>query len=187
MDKYDIIEAACGATDNGRCKSTLAFFVEELFVGEGPSNEDSEPLDEFFVEKPIVKMYEETSEGQEYYCFDFVYRSARDEDLKLHWRFLDNYVKMYSETSDESERVPVLIATVVPISLNGEFTIFAKVAIPESIVRVQYAGENECTVKMMFVKDNVFFMQFDEEIVDKKRIEADMRREFEEEARTSLA
>lgn len=177
MDKNDILSAVVGTDENNRCKCTVGFFVEAYSDGPEPKL-----LDEYYLEKPAIELSEFTDEeGDEYYTAEFIYKSRRDEDLKLQWKFLDRYVERLLNASEKGEALPMLSVSFVPIIHNGEVSIFAKTAMPDSITKLEYAGEQLCAIQMIFLKQNVYFLEHDKELIDKPGLEIEVAKEIDAE------
>lgn len=176
MEYTDIIDAVVGPDDYGKCKTTFALFVEEW-----PSLEEKPALDEFFCEKPIIDITEYNDGEDDFYCFEFIYKSRRDEDLTQQWNFLNKFVKLFANVPEDAEAIPVLVLNLMPTSLNGKYSIFARPALPDSITWIQYAGEDSCSIKMACLKQNVFFLEHDDDLIDRRAIEVEAMREVTEE------
>lgn len=177
MDCMEIINAVVGANDQGRCKTTLGFIVEK-------ANDESEDslLDEFFVEKPIVQISDFIGDDKnEYFCFEFVYKSRRDEDLKQQWSFAERYVARLSNTEQATVDLPVLTVSMIPKSMRGKYSILAKAILPDSIIKIEYAGDNVCSIRMLALKENVLFLEHDDDVIDSQSIEAEVIREIDDE------
>lgn len=177
MEAIDILKAATGENAEGKYRSTIAFFVEK----DGIETDDS-LLDEFYVQKPIVQVAEfADAEGNEYYSLEFIYKSRRDADLKQHWDFLDRFIAKLSGASEEEENAIVLSVILLPIELRDQYSILAKPLIPDTIMKVEYAGDNRCSIKILVLKNNVLFLSHDDEALDRKKLEEEVMREVDEE------
>ena len=179
MDINNIVDAVVGADSNGRCKTTIGFFVER--PSEVRDTEANKLLAEFFVEKPIVEMCEfADAEGNEFISVEFVYSSKRDADLKQQWMFLERYVNHFINEVDQNQK-PVLIASFLPRVYGGKHSILAQNALPDAISRTEYAGENGSSIKLLFLKDNVLFLTHDDDLIERQSIEAEVSNEIDEE------
>lgn len=177
MTENEIMSAVVGPDHQGRCKNTIGFFVEEWF-----ENGDIKLLDEYFVQKPIVEISEFSDENnQQYYCVNFVYKSKRDEDLKQQWCFMDYFVSKSLQNVDKQDSIVVLLVSLVPFAYNGKYSVFAKFGIPNSIVYTEQAIDGVCTIKILFLKENVCVMSNDEDLVDKQTIEYEVSAELDAE------
>lgn len=177
MTPEKLFEAVVGAEENGRCKNTIALVVEE----EAAEGEERKLLDEFFVEKPVVQMFSfNDADDMEFFQIEFQYRSRRDADLKQHWDFLDRYVQRFHNTA-ETAPTPILTVSLVPIRFRGKYSVLAQCALPDSINKIEYAGEDCCSIKMLFVKDDVLFLAHDDDLVDIRTLEAEVNREIDRE------
>lgn len=173
MESMDLLNAVVGADAAGRCKTTVAFFVEK-----DGDNADDSLIDEFYAEKPIIQMSEYgDAAGNEYYCIEFVYKSRRDEDLRQQWLFLERFVERVN--SDSASDEIVLTVSFIPKSLDGKYSILAKDILPDSMIRVEYAGNNACSIRVLVLKENVLFLAHDEKLIDKRYLEAEVAREID--------
>lgn len=176
VDVNKILEAVIGEDQQGRCKTTVGFFVEE------PADEgENRLLDEFYVEKPIIQISDfSDADDNLYYSIEFLYKSRRDEDLKQQWFFLERYVERCKTFTGDAEKMPILVISLVPQSLKGKYSILCNPALPDSITRIEYAGDNTCVVRVLFFSEDVMFISHDESIVDIQEIAAEVEREIDE-------
>lgn len=177
MTADEIIRAVVGPDQQGRCKTTIGFFVENWF-SDGSEN----LLDEHYVQKPIVQISEfSDSENREYYCFDFIYKSKRDEDLKRQWRFLENFISKCLGNSEKTNPQTVLNVSIVPMEYNGKYSLFAKLGIPNSIVYTERAIDQACTIKIVFLKEDVCVWSHDEDLINQQQIVNEVTMELDAE------
>lgn len=176
MEWNEVISAVVGPNDQGRYKNTIGFFVEEWF-----EDGTEKLLDEYYVQKPIVQISEFSDDNHEYYCFDFIYGSKRDEDLRRQWDFLKKFVARSLKNIDKTESATVLHVSFIPTSLKGKYSLFAKLGIPNTIVYTESALDGSCTIKIIFLKEDVIVLSHDEDLVDMHQIEREAELELEEE------
>lgn len=174
MEILELIDNVVGVDQQGKCKNTIAFFVEKNREGA-----DSLILEEFMVEKPVVNFSDFSDEnGNVFFNVEFVYKSCRDEDLKQQWQLFDRFVKRVNNTEQEEE-LPVLSISIIPISLRGKYSVLIESVLPDSLVKVEYAGESICTIRALAFKEDVSFLKHDDELIDRQQIEAEVSRDID--------
>lgn len=181
MNNIEILDAVVGANESGRCKTVVGFFVEE-----GTDKDDAKVLDEYFVTKPIIEFAEfSDDEENEYYSVAFNYKSARDEDFRLQWQFLRKFASRCSDAISKEETAPVLLASFVPTSYGGKYSILASFAFADSITRTEYAADSSASIRMLFLKENVLFLENDDDLIDPRSIQVEASREIDSELSSS--
>lgn len=177
MEFIDVLNAVIGPNEQGKYKTTIGFFVEEV-----TADGTHKTIDEFYIQKPLVQMSQfSDGEGKEYCCIEFVYKSKRDADLKQQWQFLERFVSLCLKLAQEGKELPALSISFIPISLEGKYSVLAQAAFPDSISCTEYATNHSCSIKTLFLKENIIALEHDDELVDYRKLEAEVSRDIDAE------
>lgn len=178
MDIKQILDAVHGPNAEGKKKTKFGLFHE--IWGEDGS---VEAVDELYISKPIINVSRLPGQDNDiYYCFEFVFRSNKDEDFKQMWRFLDRFANDSIQVEDEATKVPGLTLSIFPDEFNGEYFILAEIPLVDMIEKMELAGVKFASIRLYFEESCVQFLQNDEETFNAKALRDEILREMESES-----
>lgn len=177
MEVKQILDAVNGPNEQGKKKTKIGLFYDLL--GEDGSTEE---ISKLYISKPIVNVSRLPDDNNNiYYCFEFVFRSHKDEDYKQMWRFLDKYATDSLSVKEEDTKVPGLAISIIPDALGGEYFILAEIPLVDMIEKTEVAGAQLASIRLYFMENSVQFLQNDPETYNLKSLYDEVARDFENE------
>lgn len=176
MDVKQILDAIVGTNKEGKKKTTIGL-VYEMWNEDG----SDELNDQLIISKPIINVSRFTENNEIYYCFEFNFKSNRDEDYKKMWFFLDRFARDSFEVKEEDTKVPGLTMTIIPDEFKGEYFVLASIPLVELIEKTEHAGFKNASISMYFEESTVKFLQNDPDTYNASILQQEIIREYEQE------
>ena len=176
MEIKQILDAVHGPNADGRKKTRFGLFYEMNDI-----DGNVEEVEHLFISKPIINVSRVTKNDYELvYCFEFVFRSYKDEDYKQMWRFLDHYASdSLDQVKEDSTKIPVLTLSIFPDALEGEYFILASLPLLEMIEKTEHAGIKTSSIRLYFEEECVQFLQNDPDSFNIQALRDEIVREQE--------
>lgn len=175
MDVRQIIDAIHGPGKDGKKKTAIGLVYE--MWGEDGSEELNDRL---IMSKPIVNVSRFPAENNDiFYCFEFEFRSNKDEDYKKLWLFLERFAKDSFNVKEEDTKVPGLTISIVPDAFRGEYFVLASIPLVDLIEKIEHAGQKPASIRLYFEETNVQFLQNDPDTFNTRILQEEILRERE--------
>lgn len=148
MDLQELFNLASGVNEDKTNKSSIA--ITTMFM-----DGETEDVDETFsyaTPAPIVKIENRSN----YVQVDLVFDHHLNEALRVIWATLEKYGQDLSENADETYDIPILLLTVVPLSLKGVTNIAMFNPIIWTLQPENPLAETANTIRLLFNADDVY-------------------------------
>lgn len=148
MDLQELFNLASGVNEDKTNKSSIA--ITTMFM-----DGETEEVDETFSyasAAPVVKIENRSN----YVQIDLVFDHHLNEALRVIWATLEKYGQDLSENADETYDIPILLLTVVPLSLKGVTNIAMFNPIIWTLQPENPLAETANTIRLLFNTDDVY-------------------------------
>ena len=148
MDLQELFNLASGVNEDETKKSSIA--ITTMFM-----DGETEEVDETFSyasPAPVVKIENRSN----YVQVDLVFDHHLNEALRVIWATLEKYGHDLSENADETYDIPMLLLTVVPLSLKGVTNIAMFNPIIWTLQPENPLTETANTIRLLFESSDVY-------------------------------
>ncbi len=170
----DIVKSMCGINEDGTPRCGFAINKEMYKIG------DTDPIQTFarIASHPNIQMLRIPGYDKTYMKIDIFIDKFSKSDANMFLSYLNDYGKEVSEITDESENIPQIFCTFVPLEYKGQYYIVASLPLFWSLCASKINGEVDM-LTMLFDAETVVLYETNE--IDFDKILAIVESEVEQE------
>ena len=169
-----IIKSSCGKNEDGTPNAAITIAVDEYSF---PKNTARSVLN-YSSYKPIINI----QKHYEFIQIDLCFASKVDNDMKVIWNHVEKFGQMLDNVNAETDDIPFLTLTIVPIEEQGRYYITATNPIFWCLQPTK-PGADSSVLRILFRTENVGFYETDE--IDSYEVEANVQRSVVEHERVA--
>ncbi|MEG1894837.1 MAG: hypothetical protein RR162_01260 [Oscillospiraceae bacterium] len=114
MKTFSEFAIACSGVDDSAMPKACAGINREIWH---TSDSEQTTVNEMVLETPTINVFKHSG----YVQVDLNFSSKLNSELPMMWSFLEDFCKAINCQDDSSDDIPVLILTLVPVALSGEY------------------------------------------------------------------
>lgn len=169
-----IIQSSCGKNEDGMPKAAITIAIDEYSF----AKDSVRSVLNYSSYKSVINI----QKHYEFIQVDLCFASKVDNDMKVIWNHVEKFGQMLDKITAETDDIPFLALTIVPIEERGKYYISATNPIFWCLQPTK-PGTDSNILRLLFRTENVNFYETDE--IDSYEVEANVQRSIIEQERVA--